>query len=94
VKLIDFFTDQPGYIQIKFQSGPIPEVGVNGTTIEDVLLGLAGRLRQLQSSDLPCPENNLAITFIEQAVTELKRRTERRIAQGVEGTMEPHVYEE
>ncbi|MCG3184704.1 MAG: hypothetical protein ICCCNLDF_02832 [Planctomycetes bacterium] len=77
--------------EIHFQDGPVGEVGRNGCQneeiIEDVLLH---RLRGLQLR-FPCRENALAITKLEEALLWLKRRTELRTQQGVEGKNEPHI---
>ena len=86
----------PGHMEvgpfgtIKWQVGPIHEVGINGTTIEDVLDVLAARLRGFQSGPFKCRENALAITAIEEARNWLLQRTRARQAQGVEGFNKPH----
>ena len=79
--------DVGGYINIKFQCGPIPKVGVNGTSIENVLQLLIERLEGFQSGNFRCRENALAITKIEEAIMWLEYRTKRRVQQGIEGTM-------
>lgn len=76
-------------IKLDFQEGPVKEVGVNGCQNEDVLEILLHRLGQLQKA-FPCRENALAITNIEQGYLWLKRRTELRQQQGVEGLNLPH----
>lgn len=80
--------DVGGYVHIKFQCGPISEVGVNGTSIENILALLIERLQGFQTSNFRCRENALAITKIEEAIMWLEYRTKRRIRQGVEGTMQ------
>lgn len=79
------------YIDIKFQCGPIQEVGVNGTTIEEVLGHLAKRLEGFNNGPFRCRENSLAITKIEEAMQWLHWRTSKRQAQGVEGTNQAHA---
>jgi len=76
-----------GYI--KFQAGPEPE-GINGTTIEAVLGVLISRLRGFQRGPFVCRENALAITKLEEGLFWLRRRTELRREQGVEGVEQAH----
>ncbi len=56
----------------------------NGTTVENVLDALIGRLVDLNGR-FACRENSLAITKLEEALMWLNKRTENRIARGVEG---------
>lgn len=83
-------TDAAGYIDIKFQLGPLREQGANGTTIAEVIEVLVTRLEGFQNSPLRCRENALAITHLQDAQNSLARRTQSRIAKGVEGTNSPH----
>jgi hypothetical protein len=78
------------FIDIRFQEGPVSEVGVNGCHIEDVIDVLVERLRGFNEGPLRCRENSLAITALEEASNWLVRRRLNRLAQGVEGTMLPH----
>lgn len=78
------------FIKIKFQEGPIGEVGVNGCQIDDVIETLVDRLLGFQKTH-PCRENALAITNLEQARMWLEERTKNRIKQGVEGTSQKHT---
>ena len=77
------------YISLDFQEGPVKEAGVNGCQNEDVMEILLHRLNQLNKA-FPCRENALAITNLEQSMLWLKRRTELREKQGVEGLNIPH----
>ena len=79
------------YGEIKWQVGPVGEVGINGTTIEDVLEVCAARLRGFQNGPFKCRENALAITAIEEARNWMLQRTRARQAQGVEGTNTAHA---
>lgn len=79
------------YIDIQFQCGPIQEVGVNGTTIEEVIGVLVRRLEGFQSGPFRCRTNALAITKLEEARLWLFERTRQRQEQGVEGTNVAHV---
>lgn len=71
---------------IRFQDGPINEVGVNGLTQEALLAVVTDRLRGFQSGPFSCRENALALTKIEEAMHWLQQRTIRRMRAGVEGT--------
>lgn len=78
------------WIDIRFQLGPIKEVGVNGTQIERVLCILRERLEGFQKGQFRCRTNALAITKIEEAIMWLEERTRQRISQGVEGKNQAH----
>lgn len=78
------------FVQVTWQEGTVPEVGVNGCQLEDVLQVALDRLRELNNGQFPCRENALAITKLEEAIMWLEKRTENRRAQGVEGKHEPH----
>jgi len=69
-----------------FQNGPIPEVGVNGITIEALLAIVADRLHGFQSGPYACEENERALLLIKEAMDCLMYRTRDRIKRGVEGT--------
>ena len=57
----------------------------DGTTNEELLAILIDRLNFLQTK-FPCRENAIAITHIETGLLWLNRRTQNRVARGVEGT--------
>lgn len=75
---------------IKFQHGPVGEVGLNGVQNEDVIELVVVRLMALNTK-FPCRENILAITKLQEALFWLNERTRLRVEQGVEGQNEPHV---
>lgn len=56
----------------------------DGTINEEVLAVLIDRLQHLDSLH-PCRENAIAMTHLETALLWLKKRTEDRMARGVEG---------
>lgn len=62
----------------------------DGTTNEEVLKVLIDRLKYLNMK-CPCRENSIVITKLEESLMWLNRRTELRIAQGVETKDLPHV---
>jgi hypothetical protein len=61
----------------------------DGITNEELLLVLLDRMRYLQGK-LPCRENSLAITKLEEARFWLHDRTRKRVAQKIETTDTPH----
>lgn len=73
--------------RLEFQSGPIPEYGVNGLTNEILIGVLVERIGRLNKM-FPCRENSLAITKLEEANHWLNARTARRQAAGIEGKHE------
>lgn len=74
-------------MEIKFQDGPMSDVGRNGLQVEEALQQCVDRLKKYQD-EVPCRENALAITKTEEAIMWLNKRTEDRKARGVEGTKE------
>lgn len=77
-------------MEIQFQCGPIPQNGINGVGIENVLEVCRARLQMFQEGPFKCRENALALTKIEEALLWLGARTALRQEQGVEGTNNPH----
>lgn len=73
---------------IRFQNGPIKEVGVNGVSNEALLAIVEDRLARFQEGPYKCRENALALTKIQEAMHWLHHRTRGRLARGVEGTSE------
>lgn len=57
----------------------------DGMTIEEVISAVIQRL-SLYNAEVPCTENLDAMSSLDAALRYLKRRTEDRIARGVEGT--------
>ncbi|WP_375180554.1 hypothetical protein [Enterococcus rotai] len=71
-------------IDIKWQEGPVKEVGVNGVQIVDVLQVAKDRLEDL-NKEFPCRENAVTITKLDEAIMWQNKRTADREARGVEG---------
>lgn len=71
---------------IRFQNGPIAEVGVNGLSNEALLAVVEDRLLGFQSGQYACRENAVALTKLQEAMMWLQKRTRDRMARGVEGT--------
>ena len=78
--------DFPNMLHVKFQNGPIGEVGVNGVTHEALLAILADRLRGFQSGPYKSEDNATALAHINAAQAALQKRTRERMARNVEGT--------
>jgi hypothetical protein len=76
--------------QIKFQEGPINEVGVNGVCNEDLLAMVITRLKYFNKTDFKCKENSMAITKLEESLLWLRMRTISREQKGILGT---HIIE-
>jgi hypothetical protein len=55
-------------------------------TDEALLAIQIDRLRSFQSGKFACRENAIALTHLEEAMMWLNKRTENRLARGVEGT--------
>jgi hypothetical protein len=70
---------------IKFQQGPLQEVGLNGVSNESLLAVVADRLRSFQAGPFACEENAMALMLTERALGVLHARTAKRLARGVEG---------
>jgi hypothetical protein len=74
--------------RMKFQNGPIKEVGVNGVHVETLLAIALIELERYQDSKFSCPENADAIEHIKTALGRLNSRALDRINRGVDGTSE------
>ena len=74
------------HTHIKFQKGPIKEVGPNGIFIEDLMTIAIHRLESFQQGDFACEENANALDHLRQSLQILNDRTAARQARGVEGT--------
>ena len=73
------------HIEIKLQSGPIKEVGVDGVQIDDVI-ELTKNIIEGFNKDHSCRENSIVITKLDEALLWLMKRTKDREKRGVEGT--------
>jgi hypothetical protein len=73
-------------VRVGFQNGPIGEAGVNGITHEALLAILIDRLASFQTGPYRCIENAQALAYLTDARDVLNSRTQRRIAEGTEGT--------
>lgn len=71
-------------LTVKFQKGPIREVGVNGAQLDE-LFEIGQAVLKSLNGKFPCRENALAITKIEEALMWLEKRKKDRVERGVEG---------
>ena len=67
------------------QTGPIKEVGINGCQV-DTLIHAAKAIIEKLNDKLPCRENALVITKLDEAIQWLDHRTRDREKRDVEGT--------
>lgn len=84
----DLFANRSILAYIKFQDGPIKEVGINGIQIEDLIELAHLRLKNMayMSSDNPDAWTKAAISYLEQASSHLMDRKKYRLAKSIEGT--------
>jgi hypothetical protein len=77
-------------LSIDWQNGPLgrgeDRIEPNGAFVETVIAAAIQRIEYYQTLQFKCRENALAITKLEEALHWLKARTNRREAQGTEGT--------
>ena len=81
----DQITDKSNGMEIVWKQAP----GDDGATVEDVQTAALKRLREHQAK-LPCRENAIAITKMQEVLFWLRERTERRERAGIAGTMHEH----
>lgn len=72
------------FVNIKWQKGTIPDKGVNGAQVEDVIHVAKEQLLKLQEEH-PCKENRMTITALDNAINYQDMRTNERKKRGVEG---------
>lgn len=73
-------------VTILFQNGPVGDKP-NGVTIEALLAICAHRLECFQAGPFPSQYNATALSGIYNALLSLQKRTQDRIARGVEGQL-------
>lgn len=74
-------------VLIEFQNGPLKESIPNGLSNEALLAIVEDRLAGFQSGQYACDDNRFALSHVQEAMSLLKKRTQERIARGVEGTI-------
>lgn len=75
-------------IAFTLQKGPVKESGVNGCQV-DTLIEAARIILEKLNDRHSCPENNMAIASLNDAIGFLKARKLNREKRGVEGTDQP-----
>ena len=73
-------------LSFTLQDGPIKESGINGVQV-DTLIHAARQIIHGFNKKIPCRENALALTRLDEALHWLNARTKDREQRGVEGTM-------
>jgi hypothetical protein len=77
-------------LSIDWQNGPLgrgeDRIEPNGAFVETVIAAAIQRIEYYQTLQFKCRENAIAITKLEEALHWLNARTNRREAQGTEGT--------
>ncbi len=76
------------FIQIQWQDGTVPEHGVNGAQIEDVIGAVIEHLEVLDAQ-WPSLENQQTLRHLWSAIDNQRKRTARRVAAGIEGMERP-----
>lgn len=72
-------------LAFKIQTGPIKEVGVNGCQV-DTVIETAKIILEEFNKKVPCRENSVAITKLDEALHWLEHRKKNSEARDVEGT--------
>ena len=72
-------------ISFQIQRGPIAEEGHNGCDATDMIIYLIGLYRSFNNA-IPCRENSITITKLEEALHWQNARTADRNERSVEGT--------
>ena len=72
-------------ISFTLQNGPIKENGINGCQV-DTIIAAAKEIVSGLNKNLPCRENALVITKLEEALHWLEHRKKDREKRAVEGT--------
>ena len=75
-------------VTFPIQEGPIAEAGENGCDATDLIRFTIGLYRSFNSA-VPCRENSITITKLEEALMWQEKRTQVRVKRGVEGTNKP-----
>lgn len=76
-------------LEVKFQHGPVCEVGANGVQHSHLLAIVADRLRSFQLGAYASALNEIALNGVASAMAADTERTARRSLAGVEGFNKP-----
>lgn len=72
-------------LSFTLQDGPVSEKGVNGCQV-DTIIEAAYKMIEGLNKEIPCRENAIALTKLDEALMWLKNRKHDRSVRGVEGT--------
>jgi len=72
-------------ISFNLQNGPVKEKGVNGCQV-DTMIAAAKLILEGLNKNIPCRENAVAITKLDEALMWLEKRKKDREKRNVEGT--------
>lgn len=70
---------------LRFQNGPVKEVGVNGISMEALLAVLIDRVTDFQAGPYVCQDNAELLSHLSAALECCHKRTRDRVKRGVEG---------
>lgn len=79
-----FVSIENNKISFQIQDGVINEAGVNGIQVSDILRYSLELIKSLNNA-IPCRENSITITKLEEAINAQDMRTIDRIKRNVEG---------
>ncbi|RKX26660.1 MAG: hypothetical protein DRP46_10610 [Candidatus Zixiibacteriota bacterium] len=68
----------------QIQRGPIKENGINGCQV-DTMIATAKKIIEGFNKKIPCRENSITITKLDEALLWLRNRKAERESRGVEG---------
>lgn len=86
----DDATGQPlVFGQLKFQSGPVREAGINGLQVDDLIALVIQRVQSLNVGEFSDPYNDETVEHLVLAMRAQEKRRLSRQARGVEGTSQP-----
>ncbi len=77
------------WFYLRWQNGPVDEVGKNGVQADEVLGVVLDYLTEVNVEPYESKWTTAAIVAVDNARSHLRRRTEEREARGVEGTSAP-----
>lgn len=83
-KFTDFISVYNGELKVNIQAGTIPENGVNGIQITD-LLSFVNEVYKSLDNSFPCIENKQTILKLEEALLWQEMRTKDKERRKVEG---------
>lgn len=74
---------------IAWQDGNIPDNGINGAQVREVITAIIERFKHFENSKFACDENKRVIALLTETIGVIDERTNRRKQAGIEGTYIP-----